>query len=174
MKVILLIIGLVIFGPAILCVLIEIFFCPTEEKPKKPNAVHMLNLDNDYFLVKDGRLLEYRGKEDSFFVPRGVQIIGGNDEPIAAKTINAIFIPNTVHVISDVALPCVESVYYEGPEDRLHYDKEFNFHTYGWIADWSKTNEHPYRVYEVKFHFNYPHYDHIEAAHYESNPKELQ
>ena len=146
----------------------------TEEKSKKSNAVHMLNLDNDYFLVKDGRLLEYRGKEDSFFVPRGVRIIGGNDNPISAKTIDTIYISNTVYVISDVAPPCVESIYYEGPEDRSHYDKEWNFHTNGWIADWSKTNKYPHRVYEVKFHFNYQHYAQIEAAHYERNPKELQ
>lgn len=134
---------------------------------------HSLNIDNDYFLIKDGRLLEYRGNEDSIFVPRGVVIIGGNDTPIWNKTIDTIYIPSTVQVISDLALPYVETVYYEGAQNNLRYDKQWNFYENGWITDWSKASQHPVRVNEVRFHFGYQHFAQIENAHYDKHPTEL-
>lgn len=143
------------------------------KKSDATRAPQSLNIDNDYFFIKDGRLLEYRGKEDTIVVPRGVQIIGGDDTAIWNKTIDTIFIPNTVRRVSDLALPYVETVYYEGSQNSLIYDKQYNFYENGWITDWSKSNQHPVRVNEVRFHFGYQHYAQIEKAHYDKHPIEL-
>lgn len=145
-----------------------------EKKNESSRVPQSLNIDNERFLIIEGRLLAYRGNSDTIVVPRGVQIIGGNDKAIWDRTIDTIFIPNTVRVISDLALPYVETVYYEGLQSNLRYDKECNFYAYGWIADWSKTNQFPHRVNEVHFHFNYQNYTQIEKAHYEQHPEELK
>lgn len=133
-----------------------------------------LNLDNDYFLIKNGCLLEYRGQLDSIVVPRGVSQIGIEDINICKKTIHTIYIPNTVYVIADFALPYVESVHYEGPQELLHYDKQYNFFADGWIPDWSKLDPVHVHVNEVRFEYNFRHYDAIAKAHYERHPNELQ
>ena len=135
---------------------------------------YISNLDNDCFLIKNGQLLEYRGQSDSIIVPKGVQIIGGNDTKICSKTIRGIYIPNTVHLISDCALPYVEIVYYAGAQEDLHYDKQYNFYADGWVPDWAKPEHIPIAVDDVKFHYNYRHYDEVAKSHYERNPDELK
>lgn len=133
-----------------------------------------LNIDNDYFLIRNGHLLEYRGQSDTIMVPRGVTRIGLTDTPIWNRTIDSIFIPNTVHFIYGGALPYVESVVYEGSPEELSYDKDENFFANGWIPDWTKTEGHlPSHVWEVRFHFNQSNYAAIEKAHFEQNPHEL-
>lgn len=132
-----------------------------------------LNIDNDYFLIKDGRLLEWRGESNTIIVPQGVRIIGGNDDTaISKKTIDSIYIPRSVWKIADSALPHVQTVYCEGFEESLSYDKECNFYTGGWVADWSKSNS-PVRIYKVDFRFNYSLYQAIVDAHYKDHPDEL-
>ena len=139
-----------------------------EENQKAANSIpnqdakdYITNLDNNYFLIKDGRLLEYRGQSDTIVVPKGVGIIGGNDTKICNKTISNIYIPKTVHVISDLALPYVEHVHYEGAQEYLHYDSKYNFFADGWVPDWSKSD--PIRgqvhVNNVTFYYNYDLYD---------------
>ena len=132
-----------------------------------------LNIDNDYFLIKGGRLIEYRGKEDTIFVPRGVTIIGWDDKSICDHTIHTIYMPNSVCVIADCALPCVECVYYEGPKEKLHYDEEYNFQACGWTPDWAKKSGINYRVNEVKFHYNDSKYDMLAKAYFEKHPNAL-
>lgn len=131
------------------------------------------DLDNDYFLIKGGRLLEYRGKKDFIIVPNGVDIIGGSDTKICSQTIRGIYIPKSVYVIADCALPYVEIVYYEGSEESLHYDKKYNFYTDGWRPDWTIPGPH-IKINEVRFHYNFKNYDVIAQAHYEKVPDELK
>lgn len=152
-----------------------------EENQKAANSIPnqdakdcITNLDNNYFLIKDGRLLEYRGQSDTIVVPKGVGIIGGNDTKICNKTIRNIYIPNTVHVISDCALPYVENMYYAGAQEALHYDKQYNFYTNGWVPDWAKPERIPITVNNVNFHYNDSHYDETAKLHYERIPDELQ
>ena len=141
-------------------------------KKQESKSSSGLNIDNDYFLIKDGRLLEWRGESDSIIVPPGVEIIGGNDTGISKKTIHVIHIPKSVHVISDLALPHVESVYYEGPQEKLMYNKEYNFYADGWVTDWSKDS-FPVRINEVNFHFNDEVCTTIIEKHFQEHPDEL-
>lgn len=147
-------------------------------RPQKDRQVSTapseLNIDNDYFLIKDGWLLEWRGEHDDIVVPDGVRIIGRSDNPISKKTIASIWIPKTVHKISDLALLQVETVHCEGSQNSLSYDKEYNFMANGWIPDWSKDKLAPVRINEVSFYFNDRHYREIVAKHYERNPDELK
>lgn len=144
--------------------------------PNQDPRDYITNLDNDYFLIKNGYLLEYRGQSDSIVVPRGVQVIGGNDTKICSKTISHIYIPKTVHVISDLALPYVEHVHYEGSQENLLYDKQYNFFADGWIPDWSKPDPIQFRVRvnNVTFDYNDRHYEATAKAHYERTPDELK
>lgn len=144
--------------------------------PNQETTTQMLNLDNKYFLIRNGRLLEYRGQEDSIVVPKGVRIIGGNDTKICNKTISHIFIPKTVCIISDLALPYVEHVHYEGAQENLRYDSKYNFYADGWVPDWSKSApiQGQVHVNNVTFDYNDHLYDVTAKAHYERIPDELK
>lgn len=144
--------------------------------PKQETSNQKLNLDNKYFLIRNGRLLEYRGQEDSIVVPKGVQVIGGNDTKICNKTISHIYIPKTVCVISDFALPYVEHLHYEGAQENLHYDSQYNFYANGWVPDWSKSDPIQWQVHvnNVTFDYNDHLYDATAKEHYERIPDELK
>lgn len=161
-------------------ILIILIICDAKTKPKQASTVKTttsiqegLNIDNDFYLIRNGCLIEYRGQSDGIIVPTGVEIIGCNDTPICKKTIDHIFIPRTVHKISDFALPYVETIHYEGPQHELWYNAQYNFYTEGWIPDWAKTLPTPYRV-DVHFHFNYQHHNTIAASFRKDHPEAFE
>ena len=144
----------------------------TKKKQEAPAAPPVLNIDNDYFLIKDGRLLEWRGESNDVFVPRGVRIIGDGQNAISKRKIQRIEIPNSVWRIDDLALPFVETLNYEGPEYSLQYDKNLNFYT-GWSTEYSSSSPTQYQVNKVEFWFNSEFAQARVDKHFKEHPEQL-
>ena len=114
-----------------------------------------------YIFAVDNRLVGYNGNEDVLCVPIGTQIIGDDyDEIKKGKAWDIVYIPKSVIMIKDCALPWVESVYYEGTEEEFQRIpkgelKYSNFCT-GFIPNYAKNMPNPEnsKVKEVKFCYN--------------------
>ncbi len=107
------------------------------------------------------RLVHYNGDEDVLFVPFGIGIIGNDESQIKdGKKWDCVYIPKSVHTIHDLALPFVESVYYEGSAEefgKIDIGTLSNFMT-GFIPNYVENMAPQYiehsKVEEVKFQYN--------------------
>ena len=121
-----------------------------------------IDRDDDQFLIKDAKLIEYRGTDDRIVIPKGVESLYNHDFSIRVKHKLAdgpseVCIPRSVRFIGCHALPYFEEIYYEGSEYEWKqiYIADENFET-GWRPDWCRNNtpyEH-YRVTEVPIIYN--------------------
>ena len=108
-----------------------------------------------------GRLVHYNGDEDILCVPFGTSIIGNDEEQIKeGKKWDSVYIPRSVIIIHDLALPLVESVWYEGSEEefaKIDIGKIGNFMT-GFVPNYAEKLDEEYRIHsivkEIKFNYN--------------------
>lgn len=109
------------------------------------------------------RLVHYNGdeNEDILFIPLGIGIVGNDESEIQkGKKWDIVYIPRSVHTIHDLALPFVESIYYEGSAQeftQINIGTIGNFTT-GFIPNYAENMAPEYiehaKVKKIKYTYN--------------------
>lgn len=90
-----------------------------KETAKKAGTQEKLNVDDSEFLIRDGRLCEYRGNSDVVDVPEGVTaifVLESEGRPAVLRDKKRVILPRSLLYIGNDGIRYVEEICYRGTE----------------------------------------------------------
>lgn len=125
----------------------------------KEETQNKLDMDNNEFLIRSGRLCEYRGNSDTVVVPEGVTeifVFESEEKPAVLRNKKRVVLPRSLRYIGNDGIRCVEEICYRGTEaewQKIEKLADYENLDIGICDSWREVAGGP--LIKTKYYFNW-------------------